>query len=130
LELLAPELFLAVALSALLIYGVTMSTTLTAVEKGNSSISIPIVQGNRVYLSVIVLLFAAGILLMAGWPKVSFLLCDGVLIFDGASFIIKRILFISTAFVFLVSYRYRVEEGLHIFEFSVLLLVAVLGLSL
>ncbi len=129
LELLAPELFLAVALSALLIYGVTMSTTLTS-EKGISTPVVPIVQGNIVSLSVLVLFGALGILLSFGWPEVSHLLCDGVLVFDGGAFFAKVIILLTTAIVLSVSYRYRLVEGLRIFEFSILILVAVLGLSL
>jgi hypothetical protein len=53
-----PEIFLAIALSSLLIYGVTFSTTLVSVE-GTDKVAVPMVQRNVNSLAILVLLRTA-----------------------------------------------------------------------
>jgi NADH-quinone oxidoreductase subunit N len=129
LELLLPEIFLAIALSALLVYGVTMSTTIVRVE-GSSQTSSPLVQQNIISLSIFTLLIGAGMLISIGWPTSPKLRCDGVLIFDGAAVVVKTLIIIRTAVTLWMSYEYRKEEQMRIFEFAILILMASLGLCL
>ena len=82
LEFLLPELFLAIALSALLVYGVTMSTTVVKVE-GSDDVYAPLVQRNIISLAALTLLVGAGMVAATDWPREAVLLCDGVRIYDG-----------------------------------------------
>ena len=81
LELLLPEIFLALALSALLVYGVTMSTTIVKVA-GSDEAHSPLVQHNIISLSIVTLLAGAGMFASLGWPALIVLRCDGVLVLD------------------------------------------------
>jgi hypothetical protein len=53
-----PEIFLAIALSSLLIYGVTFSTTLVSVE-GTDKVAVPMMHRNVNSLAILVLLRTA-----------------------------------------------------------------------
>jgi len=129
LEFLLPELFLAIALSALLVYGVTMSTTVVKVE-GSDDVYAPLVQRNIISLAALTLLVGAGMVAATGWPREAVLLCDGVRIYDGAAAVVKTLIMVRTAVTLWISYEYRQEAQMRIFEFAILVLMASLGLCL
>jgi len=129
LEMMLPELFLAIALSALLVYGVTMSTTIVQVE-GSDNVYSPLVQRNIISLGALALLTGAGMFVVAGWPQAPALLCDGVRIFDGASVVVKTLIMTRTAVTLWITYEYRQEAQMRIFEFAILALMVGLGLCL
>jgi NADH-quinone oxidoreductase subunit N len=129
LELLLPEIFLALALSALLVYGVTMSTTIVKVS-GSDEAHSPLVQHNIISLSIVTLLAGAGMFASLGWPALTVLRCDGVLVLDGAAVVVKTLVVTRTAVTLWMSYEYMQEEQMRTFEFAVLVLMASLGLCL
>jgi NADH-quinone oxidoreductase subunit N len=129
LQFLIPEIFLAIALSALLVYGVTMSTTLVKVE-GADGVYSPLVQHNIISLSALTLLLASAMFCWLGWPSETKLMCDGVLILDGAASVIKVVITVRTAATLWMAYEYMQDEQMRIFEFAILVLMAALGLCL
>jgi NADH-quinone oxidoreductase subunit N len=129
LEMLLPEIFLAIALSALLVYGVTMSTTIVRVA-GSEETHSPLVQHNVISLSILTLLIGAGMYIALGWPSEPLRRCDGVLVFDGAAVVVKTLIALLTATTLWMAYEYRQKEQMRTFEFAILILMASLGLSL
>ncbi len=106
-----PELFLAIAATALLMLGVF---------RGNDSTQLVST------LSVVTLAVTFALILLPPRPEV--FVFDGLLTIDGFGDFMKLLVLIGTAFSIIMAQRYIQREDMNRFEFPVLMLFATLGM--
>lgn len=106
-----PELFLAIAATALLMLGVF---------RGNDSTQLVST------LSVVTLAVTFALILLP--PRPEMFVFDGLLTIDGFGDFMKLLVLIGTAFSIIMAQRYIQREDMNRFEFPVLMLFATLGM--
>lgn len=115
-----PEIFLSIALSLILIFGVIYTTATVY----NRLILIKTIN----WLSIQTLVIT--ILLIINNPVNNIVIFNDLLIIDDFSNIIKIIVSLSTICCILLSFEYIKDEKLYAFEYSIMLLFAFLGIFL
>lgn len=111
-----PELFLFVAISTLLLVGSAYSTS-----EGHGS---PIMVQPITWLAFFSLILTLCLHLNGSSTGVFF---SGAFLLDDVTYFIKSVVFVSSAACLLVSMSYLEKEHVHAFEFSILILLTVVG---
>jgi NADH-quinone oxidoreductase subunit N len=117
-KLFIPDAFLGFSLLLLLIVGVFIKT------EENEALSLKNI--NWLSLEVLGLM----ILLMMNHPYYSGIILNGMIFINYFTLIIKIIIILSCGIVLLMGFQYYEYEKLNSFEFSILILLAALGMSL
>jgi len=115
-----PELFLGLATCAILVYGVCYSTSINFGQ--------PVIVRITGWVSIYTLLLT--ILLVLNDPVGPTSLFYNTLVQDYFTTIVKLLLLSATIFCILGSFSYIREEKINAFEYSLLILLAVLGMLL
>lgn len=115
-----PEIFLASAICIILVFGVIYTTSI----KYNKLILIKTIN----WFSIQILVFV--IILIINNPVNNIIIFNDLLIIDDFSNIVKIIVTISTICCLLLSFEYIKDEKLYAFEYSIMLLLAFLGIFL
>jgi NADH-quinone oxidoreductase subunit N len=115
-----PEFFLALAISVILVYGVCYSTSINFGQ--------PVIVRITGWVSIYTLMLT--ILLVLNDPVGPTSLFYNTLIQDYFTCIVKVLLLCATIFCILSSFSYIREEKINAFEYSLLILLAVLGMIL
>lgn len=115
-----PEIFLSLSICLLLIFGAIYTTSL----KYNKLILIKTIN----WLSIQILIIT--ILLILNNPVNDIVIFNNLLIIDTFSNVIKVIVCLSTICCILLSFEYLQDEKLYAFEYSIMLLLAFLGVLL
>ena len=113
-----PEVFLLISASTLLLVGVGLTT-----DRGEGY---PNMVKPTLWLSVYVILLTA--LLINNNPVPSATLFNGAVVHDGFTNVAKMILLMSTAACLSVGVQYIKKEGLHAYEYGVLVLFSLAGM--
>ena len=115
-KLIIPELFLSSSILFILVAGVLFNKENTALIKNIS------------WLSILTLIISA--LLLLNHPYNTDIIFNGMLLINNLTLVIKSIIVISTIVVLLFSFDYFQDEKITAFEYSILILLAVLGMLL
>ena len=115
-----PELFITTAIVFLLSYGVIYSTS--------SSYNYPILSVNVSWLSLFVLFIA--FLLCIGNSFSSMIIFNNLLIVDSFTVFVKAIILLSSMLCILISLNYIQYNKINTFEYTLLILISVLGMLL
>ena len=113
-----PEVFLLISASTLLLIGVGLTT-----DRGEGY---PNMVKPTLWLSVYVILLTG--LLIQNNPVPSAVLFNGAVVHDGFTNVAKTILLLSTAACLSIAVQYVKKEGLHAYEFGVLVLFSLAGM--
>jgi NADH-quinone oxidoreductase subunit N len=111
-----PELFMLLSVSTILLVAVHYSTS----EEHNY----PVLVSNVSWLSILACFMGALLVMNNPWEGVVF---NSSLSIDSFTQTVKVVLLLSTAFCLLVSLDYLKKEKIHTFEYSLLILFAVVG---
>lgn len=117
-KILFPEIFLTICILSLLVYGVTYSTSYVH--------NYPILIKPIGWLSIQVLIIT--ILLISNNPLNNQTIMNNLLIADYFGQITKIVLLISCIITLLVSFGYIQKEKINVFEYTILILLATLGM--
>ena len=115
-----PELFISIAIIFLLSYGVVYSTS--------SSYKYPILSVNVSWLAFLVLFIA--FLLSISNCLSSMVIFNNLLIVDSFTIFVKTIILLSSMLCILMSLNYLEYNKINSFEFTLLILLSVLGMLL
>jgi len=116
LKLIIPELFLSTGIIILLVAGVLFNRENTALI---SNIS---------WLSILTLIIS--LLLMLNHPFETEIVLNGMLLINNFTLIISSIILFSSIIVLLISFDYYKDEKITAYEYSILIMLATLGLIL
>lgn len=116
LKLIIPELFLSTGIIILLVAGVLFNRENTALI---SNIS---------WLSILTLIIS--LLLMLNHPFETEIVLNGMLLINNFTLIISSIILLSSIIVLLISFDYYKDEKITAYEYSILIMLAALGLIL
>lgn len=120
LQYLLPELFICLGIFTILIYGVLNSTSF--------KINYPILSRNVLWLSALIVIFAVLITINQGIFGDSGSLFYGMLKVDSWTQVTKMFILLSTLASLIMSLHYLQAERLNDFEYSILILLALLGM--
>jgi proton-translocating NADH-quinone oxidoreductase chain N len=115
-----PELFISIAIIFLLSYGVTYSTS--------TSYNYPILSVNISWLGVLVLSIA--LFLSVNNYLSAMVIFNNLLIIDSFTTLVKIVILLSSIFCILMSLNYLEYNKVNSFEFTLLILLSVLGMLL
>jgi len=117
---LLPEFYLIFCINLILFYSINFAMS--------PSFNYPIIINNVTYLSIQSLFFM--FFLIFNNHYINFLIFNNLFIIDLFGNFIKLILILSTILIFFISLNYNKIENIKSFEFSILILLVLLGLSL
>lgn len=109
-----PELFLVIATTILLIYGVIYTTS--------KSKNYPILHTNITWLALLSLFLT--LLVMINSPIVNAVVFFNTLLYDDLSFFFKIIIIFGAFFSIIISLDYILQESLNAFEYIILILLS------
>lgn len=115
-KFLIPEFYLGVSLLFLLILGVFY--------KNQNTNDIPIKNMSWLSLEIVLIMF----LLIINYPYFSSVVLHGMILINEFTLIIKTILTLSLIFILLMSFSYYKYENFYVFEYNILILLALLGM--
>lgn len=115
-KLIIPELFLSSSILFLLVAGVLFNKENTALIRNIS------------WLSILTLIITG--LLFLNHPYSTDIIFNGMLLINHLTLVIKSVIVLSTIVVLLFSFEYFEDEKITAFEYSILILLAVLGMLL
>ena len=116
LKLIIPELFLSSSILFILVAGVLLKKENTALIQNVS------------WLSILTLIITG--LLLLNHPYESNIILSGMLLINNLTLLIKIVIIFSSIVVLLFSFDYYEDEKIKAFEYSILILLAVLGMLL
>jgi NADH-quinone oxidoreductase subunit N len=115
-----PEFFIFTTIIFLLFYGVSYSTS--------AFYNYPILAINVAWLVFLVLFLSFSLSMINSFP--SMIVFNNLLIMDSFTLLIKRLILLASAFCILISLNYLKYNQINSFEFTLLILLSILGMLL